>query len=75
VADAINLQDDMNLVGFAISLAIGALQKRDVRKEYDIYAQPAEAEIEIRLQVFPVKGNLEDLLKKTDLVWIAPQRI
>jgi len=67
VADAINLQDDMNLVGVCDIISDWRIQNA-VRKEYDIYAATAEAEIEMKAASIPVKGNLQDLLKKTDLV-------
>ncbi|MEQ8419233.1 MAG: type II glyceraldehyde-3-phosphate dehydrogenase [Arenibacter algicola] len=67
VADAINLQDDMNLVGVCDVISDWRIQNA-VRKEYDIYAATAEAEIEMKAASISVKGNLQDLLKKTDLV-------
>ncbi|GBF20606.1 type II glyceraldehyde-3-phosphate dehydrogenase [Arenibacter sp. N53] len=67
VADAINVQDDMNLIGVCDVISDWRIQNA-IRKEYDIYAATAEAEKEMKAASIPAKGNLQDLLKKTDLV-------
>tara|TARA_R110000765_G_scaffold9911_1_gene30795 strand:- start:5560 stop:6573 length:1014 start_codon:yes stop_codon:yes gene_type:complete len=67
VADAINVQDDMNLVGVCDVISDWRIQNA-VRKNYDIYAATTEAEKEMKASGISVKGNLQDLLKKTDLV-------
>ncbi len=67
VADAIKLQDDMNLVGVCDVISDWRIQNA-VRKEYDIYAATAEAEAEMKASGITVKGNLQDLLEKVDLV-------
>lgn len=67
VADAIKLQDDMNLVGVCDVISDWRIQNA-VRKEYDIYAATAEAEAEMQASGITVNGNLQDLLEKVDLV-------
>jgi len=67
VADAINLQDDMKLVGVCDVKSDWRIQNA-VRKEYNIYAATAEAEAEMKASGILVKGNLQDLLDKVDLV-------
>ena len=67
VADAINVQDDMNLVGVCDVISDWRIQNA-VRKNYEIYAATTEAEKEMKASGISVKGNLQDLLKKTDLV-------
>ena len=67
VADAINIQDDMNLVGVCDVINDWRIQNA-VRKNYDIYAATTEAEKEMKASGISVKGNLQGLLKKTDLV-------
>ena len=67
VADAINIQDDMKLVGVCDVINDWRIQNA-VRKNYDIYAATTEAEKEMKASGISVKGNLQGLLKKTDLV-------
>ena len=67
VADAINLQDDMNLIGVCDVISDWRIQNA-VRKEYNIYAATAEAEKEMKTNGISVKGNLQGLLDKADLV-------
>ncbi len=67
VADAINLQDDMKLVGVCDVISDWRIQNA-VRKEYNIYAATTEAEKEMKASGISVKGNLQDLLDKVDLV-------
>lgn len=67
VADAINLQDDMKLVGVCDVVSDWRIQNA-VRKEYNIYAATTEAEAEMKASGILVKGNLQDLLDKVDLV-------
>ena len=67
VADAINLQDDMNLVGVCDVISDWRIQNA-VRKEYDIYAATPEAEKEMKASGISLKGNMQDLLNKVDLV-------
>jgi glyceraldehyde-3-phosphate dehydrogenase (NAD(P)) len=67
VADAINVQDDMDLVGVCDVINDWRIQNA-VRKEYDIYAATAEAEKQMKASGISIKGNLQDLLDKVDLV-------
>ena len=67
VADAINLQDDMKLTGVCDIISDWRIQNA-VRKEYDIYAATSEASKEMKNAGIPVKGSMQDLLKKSDLV-------
>jgi len=67
VADAINVQDDMNLVGVCDVNSDWRIQNA-VRKEYNIYAATAEAEKEMKASGISVQGNMQDLLNKVDLV-------
>ena len=67
VADAINAQDDMNLVGVCDVINDWRIRNA-VRKEYDIYAATTDAEKQMKASGISVKGNLQDLLDKVDLV-------
>jgi glyceraldehyde-3-phosphate dehydrogenase (NAD(P)) len=67
VADAINVQDDMDLVGVCDVISDWRIQNA-LRKEYDIYAATTEAEKQMKASGISIKGNLQDLLDKVDLV-------
>src|SRR5680860_960123 len=67
VADAINGQDDINLVGVCDVISDWRIQNA-VRRAYHIYAATAEAEKEMKTSGISVKGNMQDLLNKVDLV-------
>ncbi|MAL61077.1 MAG: type II glyceraldehyde-3-phosphate dehydrogenase [Flavobacteriaceae bacterium] len=67
VADAINLQDDMNLFGVCDVISDWRIQNA-VRKQYNIYAATTEAEKQMKVSGISVKGSLQDLLDKVDLV-------
>ncbi|WP_166961679.1 type II glyceraldehyde-3-phosphate dehydrogenase [Yeosuana marina] len=67
VADAINLQDDMNLVGVCDVISDWRIQNA-VRKGYNIYVATTDAEKEMKNTGITVKGSMQDLLKKVDLV-------
>ena len=67
VADAISLQDDMKLSGVCDIISDWRIQNA-VRKEYNIYAATPEAEKEMTDANIPLKGSMQDLLKKADLV-------
>lgn len=67
VADAINVQDDMTLVGVCDVISDWRIQNA-VRKNYDIYAATTEAEQEMKASGITVTGNMQDLLNKVDLV-------
>jgi len=67
VADAINMQDDMNLVGVCDVISDWRIQNA-IRKEYNIYSATNEAEKQMKSSGISVQGNLQDLLDKVDLV-------
>lgn len=67
VADAINKQDDMNLVGVCDVISDWRIQNA-VRKGYAIYAATKDAEKEMKASGISVQGEMTDVLKKTDLV-------
>jgi len=67
VADAINLQDDMNLIGVCDVINDWRIQNA-VRKEYNIYAATSEAADKMKSEGISVKGDMKELLKKSDLV-------
>lgn len=67
VADAIKLQDDMKLSGVCDIISDWRIQNA-VRKEYDIYAATEEAANDMDSKGISVKGSLQELLKKSDLV-------
>lgn len=67
VADAINSQDDMNLIGVCDVTSDWRIQNA-VRKKYNIYAATSEADKEMKANGILVKGNLQDLLGKVNLV-------
>jgi len=67
VADAINLQNDMKLSGVCDIISDWRIQNA-VRKEYDIYAATEKAANDMESKGISVKGNLQELLKKSDLV-------
>ena len=67
VADAINKQDDLKLVGVCDVISDWRIQNA-VRKEYNIYAATPEAEKEMKIANIPLKGSMQELLKKVDLV-------
>lgn len=67
MADAINKQDDFKLVGVCDVISDWRIQNA-VRKEYNIYAATPEAEKEMKIANIPLKGSMQELLKKVDLV-------
>ncbi|WP_025740756.1 MULTISPECIES: type II glyceraldehyde-3-phosphate dehydrogenase [Aquimarina] len=67
VADAIALQDDMELTGVCDIISDWRIQNA-VRKEYDIYAATEEAADKMKSEGISVKGSMQELLKKADLV-------
>lgn len=67
VADAIALQDDMELTGVCDIISDWRIQNA-VRKEYDIYAATEEAADKMKSEGISVKGSMQELLKKIDLV-------
>lgn len=67
VADAINLQDDMKLIGVCDIISDWRIQNA-VRKGYPIYSATRDAQKEMTAAGISVKGISEDLLKIVDLV-------
>nr|WP_247653494.1 type II glyceraldehyde-3-phosphate dehydrogenase [Flavobacterium sp. CS20] len=67
VADAINLQNDMKLSGVCDIISDWRIQNA-VRKEYDIYATTKDLADKMKSEGISVKGDMQELLKKSDLV-------
>ncbi len=67
VADAVKVQDDMNLAGVCDIVSDWRIQNA-VRKGYNIYAATPEAGNEMKAMGISVKGNVQDLLAKADIV-------
>ena len=67
VADAISKQDDMKLSGVCDIISDWRIQNA-VRKEYDIYAATPEAADNMKAEGITVKGNMQLLIEKSDLV-------
>lgn len=67
VADAINAQDDMKLVGVCDVISDWRIQNA-VRKGYVIYAATSEAEKTMTTAGISVEGDMAELLAKVDLV-------
>ncbi len=67
VAGAIQLQDDMKLSGVCDIISDWRIQNA-VRKKYDIYAATQEATHKMKSEGISVKGTMQQLLKKSDLV-------
>ncbi|SRX75736.1 type II glyceraldehyde-3-phosphate dehydrogenase [Aequorivita antarctica] len=67
VADAVKVQDDMNLAGVCDVVSDWRIQNA-VRKGYSIYAATPEAGNEMKAVGISVKGNVQDLLAKADIV-------
>ena len=57
----------MKLVGVCDVISDWRIQNA-VRKEYNIYAATPEAEKEMKIANIPLKGSMQELLKKVDLV-------
>ena len=67
IANAVNLQDDMNLVGVCDVISDWRIQNA-VRHGYSIYAASKDAEKQMKAVAISVSGSLDELLKKVDLV-------
>ena len=75
VADAIALQDDMELVGIADVVTDYRIRVA-VERGYDIYAAMGDARREMEGLGIPVSGGLEDLLGRIDVaVDCTPKKI
>jgi len=67
VADAVALQDDMELVGVADVVSDYRIRVA-VERGYLIYASVPEKRVEMEAAGIPVAGGLDDLLKVVDIV-------
>ena len=67
VADAINVQDDMSLIGICDIISDWRIQNA-VRKGYAVYAATPEAEKEMKAANIAIEGSMQDILEKVDLV-------
>ena len=67
VADAVVLQDDMELVGVADIVSDYRLQVAALRR-FDIYASTSQADQSMRAAGIAVTGTLPELLGRVDVV-------
>ena len=67
IADAVVVQDDMELVGVADVVSDWRI-KIAVERGYPVYASTREAVEQMRVAGIPVAGILDDLLKQVDVV-------
>jgi len=75
IADAVALQDDMQLVGVA-DVVYDYRIKVAVERGYPIYASVADKRAEMEAAGIPVAGSLDDLLRQVDVVVdCSPKRI
>ncbi len=75
IADAVRLQDDMELVGIADVVSDYRIRVA-VERGYPVYAAAAERQAEMEAAGIPVAGTLDDLLAQVDIVAdCAPKKI
>ena len=75
IADAVAMQDDMELVG-VVDVVSDWRIKVAVEKHYPVYASTPEAAFAMRAAGIPVAGTLDELLPKLDVVADAtPKKI
>src|SRR5512133_1367020 len=67
IADAIAVQDDMELVGVADVVSDWRI-KVAVERGYPVYASTSQASEQMRAAGVPLAGVLDDLLKQVDVV-------
>jgi len=67
IADAVAVQDDMELVGVADVVSDWRIMVA-VEKGYPIFASSAESAVQMRASGIPLAGNLDDALGKIDVV-------
>lgn len=67
VADAVNGQDDMKLVGVCDVISDWRVQNA-IRKGFAIYAATPDAEKEMKAAGISIEGDMADLLNQVDLV-------
>lgn len=73
VADAVVLQDDMELAGICDIIHDYRIRVA-LEKGYRVFASTSDKLDEMRASGIPVEGLLEDLLEQTDVVGIAHLR-
>ncbi len=75
VADAVALQDDMELVGVA-DVGSDYRVRVAVERGYDVYAAADERRDEMEAAGIPLTGGLDDLLESVDVVVdCTPKRV
>src|SRR5512134_2341475 len=75
IADAIAVQDDMELVGIADVVSDWRIRVA-VERGYPVYASTSQAAEQMRAAGVPLAGVLDDLLKQVDVVADAtPKKI
>lgn len=75
VADAVDKQNDMEVKGICDVISDWRILNA-VRRNYDIYAATPEAEEQMRASGISIRGRMEELLSKVDLVVdCTPKRI
>lgn len=75
IADAVALQDDMQLIGVA-DVVHDYRVKVAVERGYPIYASAAESRADMEAVGIPVAGSLDDLMRQVDIVVdCAPKHI
>jgi glyceraldehyde-3-phosphate dehydrogenase (NAD(P)) len=67
VADAVNLQDDMNLVGVCDIISDWRIQTA-IKKGYLVFAATEQALGQMKVSGIPVAGSMQNLLDQVDLV-------
>ena len=67
VADAITLQEDMELVGIA-DIVSDYRTTMAIKRGYRIYSAVAEKQSKMQAAVLEVRGTLDDLLKETEVI-------
>jgi glyceraldehyde-3-phosphate dehydrogenase (NAD(P)) len=67
IADAVAVQDDMELVGVADVVSDWRIMVA-VEKGYPVFASSAESAVQMRAAGIPLAGNLDDALGKIDVV-------
>ena len=67
IADAVAVQNDMELVGVADVVSDWRV-KVAVEKGYPVFASSAEASAQMRSEGIPLAGNLDEVLGKVDVV-------
>lgn len=69
LADAVAMQEDMELVGVidaGATLTVRSLKERGM--PYDLYSATEDGKVQMEAAGLPVKGMMEDILKQVDVV-------